>query len=131
AGFLRARSWSPRPESLKPSPHPLYLRPLAGVAQLVEQRIRNARVGSSNLFSGTIFCQERRATRGVFVSAQVEHGSVIEGLARSTATAPNQVQAAPDPRTLVRLPHRRAGQHRSDRAHLANSTRSGHRSRAA
>src|SRR6185436_7685909 len=32
---------------------PLYFRPLAGVAQLVEQRIRNARVGSSNLFSGT------------------------------------------------------------------------------
>ena len=31
----------------------LYLRPLAGVAQLVEQRIRNARVGSSSLFSGT------------------------------------------------------------------------------
>jgi hypothetical protein len=32
---------------------PIYFRPLAGVAQLVEQRIRNARVGSSNLFSGT------------------------------------------------------------------------------
>ena len=26
---------------------------VAGVAQLVEQRIRNAKVGSSNLFSGT------------------------------------------------------------------------------
>ena len=33
----------------------LYCAPLAGVAQLVEQRIRNARVGSSSLFSGTIF----------------------------------------------------------------------------
>ena len=40
--------------NLKLAAHPLYLRPLAGVAQLVEQRIRNARVGSSNLFSGTI-----------------------------------------------------------------------------
>jgi hypothetical protein len=29
------------------------MRAHAGVAQLVEQRIRNAKVGSSNLFSGT------------------------------------------------------------------------------
>ena len=49
---------------------PLYFRPLAGVAQLVEQRIRNARVGSSNLFSGTIVRRKRRApARRLFVLA--------------------------------------------------------------
>ena len=31
----------------------------AGVAQLVEQRIRNAKVGSSILFSGTTFKKAR------------------------------------------------------------------------
>ncbi len=29
---------------------------VAGVAQLVEQRIRNAKVGSSNPLTGTIWC---------------------------------------------------------------------------
>ena len=36
----------------------------AGVAQLVEQRIRNAKVGSSNLFSGTI---KQRGLKQVFL----------------------------------------------------------------
>ena len=43
----------------------LYLRPLAGVALLVEQRIRNARVGSSSLFSGTTD-MENAAHRAAF-----------------------------------------------------------------
>jgi uncharacterized membrane protein YadS len=34
-------------------PAPLYWRAVAGVAQLVEQRIRNAKVGSSTLLTGT------------------------------------------------------------------------------
>ena len=34
--------------------HILAALPSAGIAQLVEQRIRNAWVGSSNLFTGTI-----------------------------------------------------------------------------
>ena len=43
----------------------------AGVAQLVEQRIRNAKVGSSNLFSGTKFL--RKAVNGSAKSAEI-HG---------------------------------------------------------
>ena len=54
---LRAGSFSAR------SPESVYFGPLAGVAQLVEQRIRNARVGSSSLFSGTIRSTTPRFTQ--------------------------------------------------------------------
>ena len=55
---LKEKSAARRPAALAALGYPLcasslIFRPLAGVAQLVEQRIRNARVGSSNLFSGT------------------------------------------------------------------------------
>ena len=38
------------------------MRPLAGVAQLVEQRIRNAKVEGSTPFTGTIFPDQRPPT---------------------------------------------------------------------
>jgi hypothetical protein len=40
---------------------------LAGVAQLVEQRIRNAKVGSSTLLTGTSFFVEGPLRAGPFV----------------------------------------------------------------
>ena len=44
-----------RPIALRSKPAAAKLRARAGVAQLVEQRIRNAWVGGSIPFSGTIF----------------------------------------------------------------------------
>lgn len=43
----------------------------AGVAQLVEQLIRNEKVGSSSLFSGTI-AKQPEFISGFFVSAEYE-----------------------------------------------------------
>ena len=45
---------------------PFIIRNVAGVAQLVEQRIRNAKVGSSTLFTGTIFKRLTLVSRFLF-----------------------------------------------------------------
>src|SRR5436190_9166322 len=50
---------------MRPSRGGFSCRRDAGVAQLVEQRIRNAKVGSSTLLAGTIDAQ-RPVTTGVF-----------------------------------------------------------------
>ena len=66
----------------------------AGVAQLVEQRIRNAKVGSSTLFAGTkqelVFSDSRaRSDAGPFVFGRVPEINI--GDVHGTKIAPTSV----------------------------------------
>ena len=70
-------------------------RPGAGIAQLVEQRIRNARVVGSNPIPGTIHFRRERSN-----SAEGQKNQKICKLRPLTAAAANTFKAVTDERVL-------------------------------
>ena len=89
------------------------LRPSAGIAQLVEQRTENPRVGSSTLPPGTIFWAEiaqlvERITRNDEVRGSIPRfGSTLFYLRRATHVARLLLFAHPKERILSISPDAR------------------------